>query len=233
MRKLIISSVRDSIQHQIWSSPGSELLQHLLSRGARISVFAGGVRDTILAEECGLPQVRPRDWDIGISHISREEFEGILNEQGGTKNRYGGYKLFSKTSQSWELWRQEDTVGLKKTKSPFSIENVLRSFVLSCNAIAFDIDKGHICDHGALRSIVLCELTILEDAIMHDCALFAAKALTLAFRRPLKLSTVSENFVRKNLEIQNLVHEFGKAYSIAPISDGPEADRQKICRTSI
>jgi hypothetical protein len=148
MQKLVISSVRDSIRSKLWESDIAELLEHLLSRGAKIAVFAGAVRDTVFAEEHGFTDIKPRDWDIGISHISRRDFDGILNEAGGWKNKYGGFKLAFNRTLPCEIWRQEDTVGLRKTRSPFNLENILRSFVLSCNAIALDLDKGHIYDHG-------------------------------------------------------------------------------------
>jgi len=213
MRKLKINSVRDAIQNEFWHSAGNDLLQYLLSRGVKITVFAGGVRDVVLAQECGLSHIKPRDWDVGISGISRKKFDGILRELGGSKNRYGGFKLFCDSSQSWEVWRQEDTVGLRMTGSSFGLKNLLRSFVLSCNAIAFDLDTGYICEYGALHSLFSGKITILQDAIMHDWGLFAAKALNLTFRRPLKLDAEVEKFVIKYLDRTSLVHEFQKVYS--------------------
>jgi hypothetical protein len=212
MRILNINSVRDAIQGELWQSAGKDLLEHLLSNGVKIVVFAGSVRDTILSHEHGFIDIKPRDWDIGITGIPVNEFDGILKEVGGTRNKYGGFKLFCDCAQSWEIWRQEDTVGLRKTRSPFSLRNLLHSFVLSCNAIAFDLDKGHICDCGALRSISTREVTILEDAIMHDRRVFAAKALNLTFRRPFKLSPNTQEFVDRHLELRNLIHEFQKVY---------------------
>lgn len=212
MRKLKINTVRDNIQTQIWNSRGNELLQHLFLRGAKIGVFAGAVRDAILTYECGCSNIQPRDWDIGISGVSRQEFDGILREFGGSRNRYGGYKLFCGSSPSWEVWRQEDTVGLRKTKSPFNLKNLLRSFVLSCNAIAFDLDKGLFDDHGALRSIARGEISVLEDAIMHDREIFAAKAMALTFRRPFGLGSLMESFVFTYLKRGSMIHEMRKAH---------------------
>ncbi|SRR6266481_892395 len=232
MRKLNIPTVRDAIQNALWESRGGELLEYLFSRGAKIGVFAGGVRDAVLVQEYGCSNIRTRDWDIGISHIPRTEFDGILREFGGAKNKYGGFKLFFESSQPWEIWRQEDTVGLLKNNVRHSLENVLRSFVLSCNAIAIDLDRGHIYDQGALRSIGLCEIEILEDAIMHDWAVFSAKALSLTFRRPFRLSAESAFFVKKNLHVQNMIHEFKKAYSGANFLYDFELERQKTCLKS-
>jgi hypothetical protein len=220
MQIVKINSVRDSIQDELMHDARKDLLQHLLSRGAKITIFAGAVRDTILAREYGLTSVEPRDWDIGIAGIPRREFDGLLCEVRGLKNRYGGFKLLSRNCQTWELWRQEDTVGLRKTKSSFSLKNLLRSFVLQCNAIAFDLDKGFFHDHGALRSIARSEISVLEDAIMHDWEVFAAKALTLTFRRPLKLDTQMERFVFTYLKHKAVVHEIRKAYLTTEILFG-------------
>lgn len=217
MQIVKINSVRDSIQAELMRDARKDLLQHLLSRGAKVTIFAGAVRDTILTDEFGLTSVEPRDWDMGIAGIPRREFDGLLCEVGGLKNRYGGFKLLSRGCQSWELWRQEDTIGLRKTKSSFSLRNLLRSFVLKCNAIAFDLDKGLFHDHGALRSIARREVSILDDAIMHDWEVFAAKALTLTFRRPFNLDTQMERFVFTYLKHKAVVHEIRKAYPITKI----------------
>jgi len=208
-----LNSVRDAIQDELLYDDRNDLLQHLLSRGAKVIIFAGAVRDTVLAHEYGHAGVEPRDWDIGIAGIPRKEFDGLMGEVRGLKNKYGGFKLLSRSCQSWEIWRQEDTIGLQKTKSSFSLKNLLRSFVLRCNAIAFDLDTGYFHDHGALCSIARGEISVLEDAIMHDWEIFAAKALTLTFRRPLKLDTQMEKFILTHLKREAVVHEFLKAYS--------------------
>jgi hypothetical protein len=217
MRTLKVPSVRDHVQEHLLHGGKWELLRYLFSRGARISVFAGAVRDAFLSEECGFRHVVPRDWDIGISHISLKEFDGLLREIGGSKNRYGGFRLAWGASECWELWRQEETVGLRKTKAPFSLVNTLRSFVLSCNAIALDVDRGCIYDHGAVSSIKLGKVWVLEDAILHDRAVFSAKALSLTMRRPFELTAASHCFVRQHLRGWNLVHEFKKVYPRAAL----------------
>jgi hypothetical protein len=211
MLKLKINPIRDAVQGTLWRSPASDLLEHLLLRGAKIAVFAGAIRDLVLSCECGFTHVKPRDWDIGVAGISHDEFNGILKEVGGSKNKYGGFKLFSETAQPWEIWRREETVGLLKTGAPLDMKNVLRSFVLSCNAIACDLNTGNIYDCGALRSIFACELTILDDAIMHDRRVFAAKALSLTFRRPFELTEESSQFVTRYLAKRNLIHELAKS----------------------
>jgi hypothetical protein len=217
MRTVKIDTITDAIRKALWYSAGNEVLRYFLSRGATVTVFAGGIRDLILKNAWGCEDVEPRDWDIGISGISRKEFEGILHEFGGLKNKYGGFKLFCTDSKPWEIWRQEDTVGLRKTGAPFGIENILRSFVLSSNAIACDLEKGRIYECGALRSIFMRDITILDDAIMHDEGTFAAKALNLAFRRQFTLDSIAKCFVGMYLDPESLIHEFEKTLTSAAI----------------
>lgn len=225
MRRLRLNSVRSAIQTQLWQGVGSDILTYLFRHGVNVTVFAGAVRDVVLAQECGWAHVKPRDWDIGLSGISQKEFDGIFRELGGVKNKYGGFKLFANQPQYWEIWRQEDTVGLRKTGAAFSLENLLRSFVLSCNAIAFNLDTGYLHDCGAMRSLCCGYVTLLEDAIMHDSAVFAAKALNLTFRRPLKISIELEQFLTRHLEMTSLIHEFAKIADVKMLT--PQARTQR------
>jgi hypothetical protein len=213
MKNVNISSVRDELFREARVGFGAQLLDFLLSRGAKVHLFAGAVRDSIAKNECGWSGIETRDWDIGISQLSRREFSGVLREAGGLRNRYGGYKLLEAGSCPWEFWRLEDTVGLRQTESPFSLENVLRSFVLSCNALAFDFDKGWISDHGALRSIYCRELRILDDAILHHPGTFSAKAISLNIKLSFNLHRDSWGFVYRHLQKRDLLHESRKTYS--------------------
>ena len=81
----------------------------------------------------------PRDFDIGVAGIRKEDFDSILAGL-GRRNRHGGFVLRERGLPTWDIWRLEDSVGLQKTKSLFSIENVLRSFNLDCNAIALRLE---------------------------------------------------------------------------------------------
>jgi hypothetical protein len=65
----------------------------------------------------------------------------------------GGYVFVSDALPTWDLWRLEDSIGLRKTNTPCSIDNVLRTFNLSCNAIALDIRTAIFVDAGAINAI--------------------------------------------------------------------------------
>lgn len=60
----------------------------------------------------------------------------------GRRNRHGGYLLPAEGAPNWDVWRLEETIGLRKTGAPCSIENVVRTFNLDCNAVAMDLTTG-------------------------------------------------------------------------------------------
>ena len=114
------------------------------------------------------------------------------------------------TGPALDVWRIEDTVGLLLTRSEINLENVLRSFVLSCNAFAFDIRREQILEIGALDSLASAELTFVRNAIFHSRPTFAAKALLMSYRSPLKPSPEVQLFIRKFLRRDVLLHEVKK-----------------------
>jgi hypothetical protein len=231
MLKLRLPSVRDSIYRQFESmgAAATDVIQFLLRRDSKVGIFAGAVRDAVAAAEFGWEVSQPRDWDIGVSNISQKDFHGILAELGGIQNHYGGYKLLLNGIVPWEVWRVEDTVGLRIRNAPRTLENVLRSFVLSSNAIVFDLDEEHFYDQGVLRSIASRKIEILSDAIIHDNEVFAAKALTLSFRFPFRLGPKALTHVRRHLTETALLHELQKINSSLAIYQPKTAKAQ--CQT--
>jgi hypothetical protein len=71
MHTVKINSVRDAIQSEFWHSTGKDLLEYLLSRGLRIMVFAGGVRDVVLSQECGGLDVKLETGISGMWYLPR------------------------------------------------------------------------------------------------------------------------------------------------------------------
>jgi len=64
-----------------------------------------------------------------VADISRGDFDTVLRAF-GRRNRHGGYALRADGGLDWDVWRLEETIGLRKTGTPCSIENVLRTFNL-------------------------------------------------------------------------------------------------------
>ncbi|PYT29341.1 MAG: hypothetical protein DMG57_11985 [Acidobacteria bacterium] len=114
-------------------------------------------------------------------HVRRADFDRVLLAC-GWRNRHGGYVLRGEPAPAWDVWRLEDTIGLRKTGTPCSIENVLRTFNLDCNAIALDLGTGLFLDGGAIKAIHQKRIGFVRGVIRHSEETFAAKALILDLR---------------------------------------------------
>jgi hypothetical protein len=188
-----------------------------LSCNTRPLVFAGAVRDAIFTVEHGLTSVTPRDFDVALVGSSREVFDGLLRDLGGQPNRYGGYRLPYSAAQPIDVWRLEETLGLRIHRAPCEVANVLRSFVLDINAIVFDPLSGYFHSRGAVEAIRKRRIGLVEGALIHSTATFAAKALLSGMRFSFSLSEPLNRFVRRYLDPGVTTYEATKAF-------GPRVD---------
>jgi len=210
MKAHTVKAIRDDLIPKVVTSWTAPILDELIARGADVYICAGAVRDTLALHESGL-EISIRDFDIGVCGISRDYFNGIMGEFRGTRNKYGGYELSPSHSPKWDVWRMEDTVGLKKRSVPFSLEAVLRSFVLNFNAIALDLRRGTIWDCGALAAFRRRQIGFANHPIVHSRDTFASKAMLLSLRYHLSLSAEMRTFVERNLTQTALRHEATKS----------------------
>lgn len=194
----------------ILSTPAGDLLSECVRAGGHPFVMGGAVRDVVAQELTSWPARPSRDVDVGVAGLRRERFTGIMKAYKGKRNHYGGYRFCSNNGPSWDVWRIEDTVGLKGSQEAKSVENVLRSFVLDCNAIAYDILQDCFLDLSARASILRAELSLIRGAILHDEPIFAAKALVCRFTLPMNLSPILTRFVGAHLTRSSLKHELSK-----------------------
>ena len=211
MRQLRLKSVRDAIFSSINGDRRAQALQEFLDHGAQIYVLAGAIRDVIAAHYEGEGNGMPRDFDIAVASVRREDFDTLLLAF-GRPNRHGGYVLHGEGTPNWDVWRLEETIGLRKTGAPCSIENVLRTFNLDCNAIALDIRTGLFLDGGALEAIQQKQVDFVHGAIRHSEETFAAKALLLDLRLKYTLTNDLKRFVDAHLGCASLAHEAGKIF---------------------
>lgn len=182
-------------------------------RGSSVSICAGAVRDALSAFENGTEYAQPRDIDIGIGSIERHVFDGMMREFGAKPNRYGGYRITKAGKPDLDFWRLEDTVGLKKTRTDCTLQNVLRSFVLNCNAVSFDPFSEICFDGGAHDAIKNKWLDFTKDAIIHSESLFASKAVMLCLRMGFSASASVQSFVARHWTPLALRHELEKVFS--------------------
>jgi hypothetical protein len=206
MRRLFLNSISDRILIALHSDPRVAVLQEFLKHDAQIYVLAGAIRDALASEYHGADQLGPRDIDIAVSNVSREFFTSLAAAH-GARNRHGGYVLAGHTRPTWDLWRLEDSIGLRKTNTPCSLENVLRTFNLSCNAIALDIRTAMFVDAGAIDAVRKNRLSFVRNAIAHSKSTFAAKALLSQLRFAYTMDFALHNFVAEHLDYTALLHE--------------------------
>jgi hypothetical protein len=222
MKQVRLNRVRDAVFSAINMDFRAEALHEFFRHGAHIFILAGALRDAIAAHYEGEGTWDPRDLDIAVANVSGQLFDEVLIGL-GRRNRHGGYVLTRPGSPDWDVWRLEETIGLKKTGSPRSLENVLRSFNLDCNAIALDIRTGLFLDAGAIEAIRHKRLGFAEDAIHHSIDTFAAKALLLHLRLKYQLRDEMQHFVARNLQLNSLQYETAKVFPGAAVLSSPTA----------
>lgn len=188
------------------------LLEHWERQGAQSAVYAGAVRDVLVYTSRGFPKSIPRDFDIGVKGIACSEFDGLMRELGGERNRYGGYRAKLNDSFSVDFWRLEDTIGLRYTRAKCTVENVLRSFVLNCNAVAFDPLREQCFDLESINSVQQGQIDIVDKALIHSHSTFAAKAATLRCRLGFRLSDSAKKLIQAFCTRTSLAHETDKIW---------------------
>jgi hypothetical protein len=226
MRRLPPNRLTKEIVGSLEEDPRGKLLRALLRHGTGVHVVAGAVRDALVVDSSGIREEVPRDVDIGISNISRELFESVVGRF-GEQNRHSGYVVRDGSRPSWDVWRMEDSIGLRKTGTPYTEENVLRTFNLSCNAIALNIRNGELLEGGAIRAIRQNQLSFVRDRIVHSRATFAAKAVVLQLRFGWTMDAEVERFVSRHLTDRALLHEARKVFPGLAILEAPLHDRSQ------
>lgn len=220
MKQVRLNAARNAVLAAINADFRADALYEFFKHGAQVFIVAGALRDAIAAHYEGEGPGDPRDFDIAVAGISHELFDEILTGF-GRRNRHGGYILSRPGSPDWDVWRLEETIGLKKTDAPRSLENMLRSFNLNCNAIALDVRTGLFLDAGAIESIRRKRLGFADDVIYHSADTFAAKALLLNLRLNYQLTDEMHLFVAANLQPASLLHETAKVFPNAAVLSSP------------
>jgi len=182
------------LEMQCRASGLREIMSSTRLFGGRPFLFAGAVRDALFASLTGITS-RPRDYDIGIARVRRDRFEAFATCLGAEPNQYGGYHLTARDALRVDLWRIEDTVGVLVHACRPTIMNVLRSFVIDLNAVAYDPTEKVLQDHGCLEALCRREIGLVRDALLHDHSNFAGRALALQHRFAFRLSKELREFV--------------------------------------
>jgi hypothetical protein len=211
MKQLQMNPVRDAVFTALHCDPRAQALNEFSRCGAEIYVVAGALRDAIVMQYEGEGDRTPRDFDIVIGRLCRGEFDEVL-QAFGRRNRHGGYLLTAEGAPNWDVWRLEETIGLRKTGTSCSIENVLRTFNLDCNAVAMDVRTGLVLDGGAIEAVRHRQVDFVYGAIQHSEDTFAAKALLLDLRLKYSMSSELNRFVMAHLHLPTLAYEAQKVF---------------------
>jgi tRNA nucleotidyltransferase/poly(A) polymerase len=201
----------------ISASGASKIFRFASHHSARSFVCAGAVRDCLHSALTG-KAAQPRDIDIGIQGLSNKAFACLGRMLRATKNVYGGYTARTAAGVDIDLWRLEDTIGTKEHCRPSTVENVLRSFILDVNAVAFEPATGRFCDLGALQALRRKRIDFVSCALLHSESKFAARAAVLASRLSFHLSGDVSLFVTNRLKEDAVRYELSKSYSAGIVS---------------
>jgi len=213
-----IPGARDVLHRWIEDSGVAVLLDLIDAAGCSSYVSAGAARDAIRYSQ-GLEATEPRDFDIAIEGLQGSLFSALMSEFGGTRNRYGGYRLNLANGGGCDVWRLESSCGLRAAKVAPSLSNMLRTFVFDLNSVAFDASTGLFYDNGCLRALRSKSLGLADEAIVHSEGWFAAKAVSLQLRFGLSLQRPIRQLIRTKLTRASLMHELNKAWPPDVVSD--------------
>lgn len=200
------SHIRDALQR----ADALPLLTEIEALGGEVYLAAGAVRDAIRSSICPSFRYRPRDFDFAIGNLDRQAFEGVLSEHGAHPNRHGGFRASFSTHQA-DFWRLSEAAGIVQHGVPATLTNMLRSFVLNVNAVAFELRTGLVRDLGSEQALSSGVIDLVPGALLHTESTFAAKALILATRFNLRLTPALAEFVLQHHSIPALRHEAAKA----------------------
>lgn len=191
------------------------LLGDIRSNGGRPYVLAGAVRDAIRAvaqeRECS-----PKDYDIGVASLNQESLRELTRRFGSRLNRSGGHQIVLRNGVTVDLWNLSESAGIKINRCRPSVRNVLRTFVLDVNAVAFDDSRCEILDLGCLAALRSRRIGILPSALLHSHSNFAARAIVLRSRLDLELTPGLEEFVGTFADENELRHQLSKPQGTAP-----------------
>ena len=171
-----------------------DLTAGISAAGGHPILLAGAARDAIYATLTRQP-LCPRDYDICVKGMCRDSFDEIAVGFGAERNRYGGYQLQHNGCAAIDLWRIEDTTGILAHSCSPTVTNVLRTFVLDLNAVAYDLVGGVMQDQGCLKALERRRIGFVRSPLSHDESNFAGRVLTLQQRFAFSLSPRMRTFV--------------------------------------
>ncbi len=190
------SAVRAAIHH---------VFERVRQHGWRAHIVGGTLRDVMLAP----PSAFPRDIDIVISGASQksldEEFADLLMR----RTRFGGLHLVkpvrltgglsgSETQVVFDVWRLEDTWGIKDAGLPPTIDSFVKTPFLNIDSAAIELvarnARRRLVEHGFYQSLSLGLLEINYEPNPFP-AVCIARSLIMAAKLKFSLGPSLARFV--------------------------------------
>lgn len=141
-----------------------EVLQRIRRRGWRAFIVGGTIRDVMLAP----PSAFPRDIDIVLSGASQRELDVEFADLLKRTTRFGGLHLVKpinlvgdradvEAEIVFDVWRLEDTWGIRHAGLAPTIESFVRTPFLNIDSAAMELTprnaRRHLVEHGFFTSI--------------------------------------------------------------------------------
>jgi hypothetical protein len=164
-------------------------------------VVGGVVRDLLLGQ---LRMIHKpiRDIDLVVQGApDREVLEHLLSDFNFRTNRMGGLK-FRASSEGvyFDLWRIEDQVELSSSSGPpYTVEQLLRHFLLDIDAVAWNPRTGDLYDYGCLRAITAGAIDLVgaEGISVSRASVQAAHILLISYDTGFTVSKQARELVRE------------------------------------
>lgn len=158
-----------------------EVLDRVLERKWQAYIVGGTLRDVMLAP----PSAFPRDIDLVVSGCSEQAFETAFHDLVNRRTRFGGLHLVAQfryggISSScgqvfFDVWRLEDTWGIRNAGLPPTIDSFVRTPFLSIDSAAIELvprkARRHVAECGFFASISAhtLEINYAPNPFPHVC----------------------------------------------------------------
>jgi hypothetical protein len=159
----------------------NRVLDRVLERKWRAYIVGGTLRDVMLAPASALP----RDIDIVVCGASREDLEAVFFDLMSRRTHFGGLHLVtpfrygglrqSRGQVIFDVWRLEDTWGLRNAGLPITIENFVRTPFLNIDSVAVELvprnARRRVTENGFFESLAsrTLEINYAPNPFPHVC----------------------------------------------------------------
>ena len=141
-----------------------EVLDRVVERKWRAYIVGGTLRDVMLAPASAFP----RDIDLVVSGCSDDALESVFRDLVSRRTRFGGLHLLthfnygaispSRGQLVFDVWRLENTWGIRDAGLPPTIESFVRTPFLNIDTAAIELVPRkahcHVAEYGFFESIL-------------------------------------------------------------------------------